>query len=177
MQRKHSDARLLKLADYLEKLPRGAIKMDAWLTDNKVGDNYTTLERLNGLAEVKKGRKVKLKAAPVEEVRGCGFAACAVGWACTIPEFRKAGLRLEAKQESKHDSFAMWPKYNGLKGFEAAAKFFGIEPETAEYLFDGDSFGWSAKPRPSSVARRLRKVVERRAAGKTEVPDSFWANR
>lgn len=176
--RKHSDGRLLKLADYLEQLPRGAIRMDAWLTDKR-SDGLMPVERLSLVAQTEvssTGRvKAKLNPAEPEKLQSCGFAACAVGWACTIPEFAEAGLKLAARPKySKEYDVTMVPKYNDLKGFGAVGKFFGIGLDTVEYLFDANSFGSSATPRPSTVARRIRKVVERRRAGLSEVPDSWW---
>jgi hypothetical protein len=176
MEQKHSNNRLLKLADYLEKLPSKAIDMDAWLTDNHGAYDrsvMTTVERLGDLAKVK-GNKIQLKSTDVHKIRTCGFAACAVGWACTIPSFRKAGLRLTATLDNK---FMMIPKFDGQTGFEAVEEFFGITGNTASYLFESDAYGQSGKPRPKTVANRIRKVVRRREAGKTEVPASSIYSR
>jgi hypothetical protein len=171
----HSNNRLLKLADYLEQLPRGAINMETWLKDKKADNNSTTVDRLNGLATQNDNFHIELKAAPIEQVRECGYAACAVGWACTIPAFRKAGLKMQSIQ-AVYDTtvnFKMTPRYKNAEGFEAAAKFFGIDEDVAEYLFESDAFGWSGKPRPESVARRIRKVVQDRQAGKNPLPDRW----
>lgn len=59
---------LLKLATFLEKLPRARFDYDTF-----VGKDW-------------KGKKDL----------SCGTTACAIGWATTIPAFRKAGLRLTA---------------------------------------------------------------------------------
>lgn len=170
----NSNKRLLKLADYLEQLPRGAINMEGWLTD-KNRPNYTrvrtTVANLGNLAKVN-GNKIELKATSVDKIRECGYAACAVGWACTIPSFKKAGLKLQSKVLNGIDDFRMVPKYKSYAGFDAAMSFFGVDQELATYLFESDAFGDSAKPRPSTVARRIRKVVARRAAGKPAVPTS-----
>lgn len=59
-------ARLLRLADYLETVPRDRFDMNRW-----VGDSW--------------GGKQDLS---------CGTKACAMGHAATMPFFRKLGLKL-----------------------------------------------------------------------------------
>lgn len=173
MNRLVSDNRLLKLAGFLETLPRGAIRMDNWLSDMKLqGDYMTTLEHLNGLVAPDANYGVALKAATVEDVRGCGFAACAVGWACTIPSFRRAGLKMVSEDgvaAADIDEVKMVPSYDGIEGFDAVMEFFGIEYDVAQYLFGNEAFGDSARPRPSTVANRIRKVVDRRNADKDPI--------
>ena len=179
-----SDMRLYNLADFLETLPRNAIRMEGWLTDLKAGDEYdesscTTIERLNGLAKLNSDQtKVSLKAAPVKEIQECGYAACAVGWACTMKENRRAGLKLVATSNAwdgrlDDDSMiGLQPTYKGEEGYEAVAKFFGIDVDVVDYLFGATAYS-KYDPSPAKVARRIRKVVRRRAAGKQIIPDSY----
>ena len=61
-----SNRRLLKLAAFLEKLPRKRFEYSYW-----VGTDWKGKTDLS-----------------------CGTTACALGWATTIPEFRVAGLKL-----------------------------------------------------------------------------------
>ncbi len=63
---KEYDDRLLLLADFLDKLPPERFNYAAW-----VGHDWKEMEDLS-----------------------CGTTACALGWAATMPEFRKLGLRL-----------------------------------------------------------------------------------
>lgn len=58
--------RLLKLADFLDKLPPKRFNYCKW-----VGDDWRGAKDLS-----------------------CGTTACALGWATTIPQFRKLGLFL-----------------------------------------------------------------------------------
>lgn len=58
--------RLLKLADKLDEVPRNRFNYGSW-----VGDDW--------------GGKPNLS---------CGTKACALGWATTMPEFRRLGLKL-----------------------------------------------------------------------------------
>lgn len=60
------NARLLKLADFLETLPRKRFDYDTW-----VGNDWKGAPDLS-----------------------CGTTACALGWATTMPELRAEGLHL-----------------------------------------------------------------------------------
>src|SRR5688572_7294928 len=59
-------ARLLRLAELLEALPRKRFNFTSW-----VGDDWRGASDLS-----------------------CGTTACALGWATTIPSLRRAGLRM-----------------------------------------------------------------------------------
>lgn len=75
---KKAKRRLGVLISFMEKLPRAANKhfdMSHWFAHNG--------EHSIGAKEVT--QKV---------LTDCGTSACALGWACTIPSFRKAGLRM-----------------------------------------------------------------------------------
>lgn len=48
----------------------------------------------------------------------CGTAACAAGFACAYPKFKKQGLKY--KEEG-------YPTYKGSNGFNAMRSFFGVE--------------------------------------------------
>ena len=63
----------------------------------------------------------------------CGTTACLAGWACTMPEFQKDGLKVGI-WESYHTDMSV-PLYQGLQSFRALALFFDLTAEQAEYLF------------------------------------------
>lgn len=67
----------------------------------------------------------------------CGTAACAIGWAACDPWFKEQGLSIRAEALSKSGN-PKWlvPHFQGARGFEAAAKLFGIEVYVAQVLFD-----------------------------------------
>lgn len=72
--------RLTKLADYMEKLPKAAEKhfsMQAWFRHD--GEHPF----------LKDGESPQKK-----HYFDCGTSACALGWAATMPYFRKAGLKI-----------------------------------------------------------------------------------
>ena len=127
--------RLLKLADFLDSLPSSAAQhfdLDTWFCHEKkdhahrVGP-YITRRALNH----------------------CGTTACALGWASTIPSFRKAGLKIATR------SF-------GPEPLRKAEKFFGLTTQQAEFLFvwgsDSDS--------PKAWAKHCHKFVQDRLADK-----------
>ncbi len=132
--------RLLKLAEFLEKVPRKRFDYASW-----VGDDW--------------GGKQDLS---------CGTTACAMGWACTIPSFRKAGLKLK---NSLLDGTSLRtayytsnvPYFNGFEGFDAAALFFDIDLRDARYLFGEPNhtpFKDTSEVTPKQVAKLIRKFVE-----------------
>ena len=84
-----------------------------------------------------------------DPAKECGFAGCAVGWACSIPEFRELGLNLV------HGT----PTYNLHHHFQAAETFFDLSERQAHYLF-GTAFYTPRQFRaPRYVASRLREFV------------------
>lgn len=108
--------RLLKLADFLDTVPRRSFNMDNWVTREATGPEGDT---------------------PGE----CGFAGCALGWAahgklfaqlrldgCNRPTYRRTpGSRLVARH------------------FSAAVELFDIESSDADHLF-GNWFGRAVTP-------------------------------
>jgi hypothetical protein len=71
--------RLTTLATFMEKLPASAnkhFKMRQWFLHT--GDHEHDI-----------GFEVERK-----DMNHCGTVACALGWAATVPSFRKAGLKL-----------------------------------------------------------------------------------
>ena len=125
--------RLLKLAKFLQTVPRERFDYNTF-----VGDDWKGAQNLS-----------------------CGTQACALGWAATMPTFRRLGLYL--KQAG----------YPALKGdtrshaFEVAAKLFGISIHDAHDLFS-PMYNWDAgidegSATPKYVARKIRNFVKDRA--------------
>jgi hypothetical protein len=83
------------------------------------------------------------------ELEGCGTTACAVGWACLMPEFIKEGLSY------KNHS----PTYDKSTSWEAVTRFFGISYREADVLFAVSCYE-SCKAGPHEVAERIRTVVK-----------------
>ncbi len=113
--------RLLKLAELLQTVPKAKFNLNDWRRNpdrTKNGD-----------------------------IHDCGTVACAIGWACAIPEFIKDGLRFEQNS----------PTYKGEYSWTAVEKFFGISEKMAELLFS--SFEYPANTGPGQVAARIINMV------------------
>lgn len=88
----------------------------------------------------------------------CGTTACAFGWACSIPSFKRAGLKMKV---IRHTDVAYGDvTFKGLESYNAASKFFGIDIDEAEYLFSPDAY--SGKGIKRQVIRRIRKLCSSR---------------
>jgi hypothetical protein len=123
--------RLLKLADYLETVPRKRFNMDHWASAKFCGK-------------------------PKEPEHECGTSACALGWACTIPSFKRAGLKFIECGSNFWTHIDLVPDFEGSTGYGAAASLFGIRYSQAEWLFSPESPART----PKQVAKRIRKFVE-----------------
>lgn len=158
--------RLLKLAAFLDTLPKKDFNMKSWLRDNKA---HYEKDRLTSLRSSEVTVKTRSADATVVAPRAdCGFAACAVGWACSDKSFRRAGLRLEL---SDHDwGYAQPTYYNastGVRntGYEAIQTFFAMDDDglwsngsqSADRLFGPSSYRSGVAP--TEVAARIRKYV------------------
>lgn len=138
-------ARLLKLADFLDKLPRSHFNFN------------TVLEKV-----------------PATKENECGTVGCAIGWCPTVfPRTCKAiSVAGNAFPESvirvgKRDIDTGWARHG-----EVAEALFGMKEEDAYLLFtpgkrspaDGKVAKRSAAP--ASVARRIRAYVKWHKAGR-----------
>lgn len=115
--------RLLKLADFLDKLPRRLFDYTDYGMDNDSG-----------------------------KLANCKTAACAWGWAPSVPSIRRAGL----KWRKGFPSTLLEGEVEPLE--ESAAKVFGLNDEEATYLFLS---GLDALRRaPKGVAKKIRNFVK-----------------
>lgn len=87
----------------------------------------------------------------------CGTTACAMGWATTIPSFRRLGLRLTPGHGIVINGAAKSDRVHG--GLCAAAKLFYIDLDDAERLFGFVGWG-SAQPTARQVAAKIRQFVK-----------------
>jgi len=128
MERKFKN-RLLKLADFLDKLPKKLF-------------NIETITNCDGAA------REALPYALEHPRRNCGTAACAMGWspACfprQIEWTERDGIGM------KDGSSRYW--------WGTAKKFFGLTDEEINYLFTGDFYEYQVSPK--KVAKTIRKFV------------------
>lgn len=123
----HHKKRLLRLADFLEGLKPKEFDIDSFV--DRPG---------------KDGR-----------VGSCGTVACACGWAATIPEFRRAGLRIN--QTLVYGIYFI--TYKGMEDGLAAEEFFGLTYDEFSHLFTRKGYYIRNKVTPKRVAKRIRNFV------------------
>ncbi len=146
--------RLLKLADFLDKLPRSHFNF----------------------------REIILEVPKTKEV-ACGTVGCAIGWCPTVfprlcKAFKPRGIMLYKDQSIVRaigHSIAV-PKrfFGGIYGTHAVAAYhlFGIPPNDAQSLFTpnmmspADDGILSAEATPKQVAKRIRTYVKWAKASK-----------
>ena len=127
------ERRLTRLADYLEELPRTKrFNMGTW------GEHHGKHEPA--------------------EMNYCGTEACALGHAAMMPEFKRAGLKLEWMHHTPWNGIgAGWWEaeisFKSRMADRAGALFFGLSGSEAYDLF----YTQRSKPR---VIARLRKLAK-----------------
>lgn len=99
----------------------------------------------------------------------CGTLACAVGHACSIPEFQNAGLHLHRRSGLNFSTVA--PVFGDYDGWGAVHLFFDLNIRDADFLFSENEYPEQART-PAGVADRIREfVVERQSVIKSgEMP-------
>jgi hypothetical protein len=135
--------RLLILAAFLETVPEHKFDLMNWRDTGL--EKLTLGERLSG--DYMSNEKLLNNS--------CGTTGCAIGWACTIPEFIEDGFTWSGR----------WPLLTTdsssealFSGWCAVEYFFSIDKVTSEYLFM-DTFYDNDKSGSKDVANRIREVV------------------
>jgi hypothetical protein len=133
--------RLATLVEYMSKLKvaGGHFKMKHWVAHRGKACDID----IHGLKDA-----ARVEAKHLVE---CGMSACAVGWACTVPAFRKAGLMM-----SFDDCRYLRPMYRGEEQFDAVTEFFDIDETRARRLFGPYRRGVNS---PKEWAEDAKKVV------------------
>lgn len=123
--------RLLKLADFLEtKVPPERFNLHTWAEGH-------------GFLEGK-----------------CGTFGCAIGWAASIPAFKRAGLRLYAAcGDDLHQI-----QFGEREDYPAVEAFFHLNVRASRRLFSSASYKLGDSTPPKLVAQRIRKFVAKHAA-------------
>lgn len=136
--------RLLVLADFLDTLPPERFDYNRW-----VGCDWAGRPDLS-----------------------CGTTACALGWACAMPEFQALGVKMVKSEE---ETYVLTPFFeiNGVKqsygyGPDNTSQYlFGLSYRDHEYLFtpaepDEDGNGGEYEAVPQHVANKIRTFVSGR---------------
>ncbi len=131
--------RILRLADFMEKLPKERFYFGSF-----AGDNWAGKPDLS-----------------------CGTTACAIGWATTIPYFRRLGLYLQKDE---------WLNVAVVKGANwSSGGLFGVSQDVLDLLFFPDDAFPDDEPgslprdaTPKQWARHARKIVKQLQKGEIE---------
>lgn len=99
----------------------------------------------------------------------CGTACCAVGHACSIPEFQAAGLAMSIDEEGHGEPVIRPDDGSMFSSWQAVEAFFGITHREAACLFDAGRY--FAGVRPQEVAARIRQFVASGSTGLTVPTD------
>lgn len=125
--------RLLKLADFLEKLPPQKFNLNNWCVKDYKLSNTNEWDS-------------------IIVIRGkCGSTACALGYCPVV--FPKSGFKLS-------NDLHWTPEYCGLEGTAAAEQFFDLLESESVSLFMPESYREDHKG-PKSVAKKIRALVKR----------------
>jgi hypothetical protein len=94
----------------------------------------------------------------------CGTVACAMGHACSIPEFIEAGLYLEFTGTDEGGRCEYGVRMidhmdHILYGFDVAGELFNITRDQASYLFSLSDDDYDDET-PAYVASRIREFVK-----------------
>lgn len=153
--------RLANLATYLmTRVERKNFDMYSYVGNRRdymyAPDNIMRLESNSG--KVTKNTIIK-----------CNTTACALGWAATLPENKKVGLKL------RYATGAINVSYKGHYSYSAGEHCFGISEQESFWLFDPKTYKYTGTPfnekcltqkirRPDmsrrAVARRIKKVIK-----------------
>lgn len=132
--------RLLKLANFLETVPRKAFNLKNW--------QISAATKPEG-----------------DEPGDCGFAGCAIGWAAHAKLFR--GFTLGPFEDwpylqPKYKDKGAWRAVAELMDLPLDHDG-GLSSRHAEHLFLGNNYA-GGNPSPKQVAARIRKFVKREEA-------------
>lgn len=135
------DRRLLRLATFLEELPPRRFDYRTM-----VGPDWGGAQDLS-----------------------CGTTACAIGWAATMPQFRKFGLRIVGQRHGYVSGGAVRDGYTGTAIFSLtdAEWDFLFQPGLGLYYEDTPKPGF-AKPHYTATAKEVAKHIRRFVAWRKE---------
>lgn len=132
--------RLMSLYALMAGLPSRVIDMDGWRSTEDGHDPSND--------------ELELAVSAVKATKtACGTTACALGFACSAPEFIKEGLVWEKDRWDQYH-----PTFDGYFNFEAAEEFFGISIDRSEKLF-GSIDDHETGTHKQIFLRRLRKYL------------------
>lgn len=93
----------------------------------------------------------------------CGTTACAVGHACSMPEFNAEGLVGFIPEWHQPRTVNYCPKFNSYTGYDAVCAFFDISRRDAYYMFSPSDYKGnftSDLPTIRNVVSRIEEVAD-----------------
>jgi len=152
--------RLEKLADFLETNPllqkKGKFDLNTWMSsyDMMRDSMYQKLaKKTENLPAFDKNCN------PIE----CRTVGCAMGWATTIPSFRKAGLKLQLDNDGIAE-ICLKTKDGYFTEMRAAEVFFDFDQfdhyRIPELLFLPHYYLEKKRRNPKAVAKRIRELLK-----------------
>lgn len=94
----------------------------------------------------------------------CNTVGCAIGHACQIPSFKRAGFKLHVYSNNTLTNETQWaPSYYYKEedytfgGWDGIERFLQINYDEALYLFCEESYD---KPTKTNIIKRLRKFIK-----------------
>ncbi|EPF69346.1 hypothetical protein [Acinetobacter indicus] len=138
---------LLELADFLQKLDPSRFDIRTWRRPDRKSVGFVSDEQLHS---------------------DCNTVACAVGWAATLPGWKKAGFyvgQLEVRAEDLSSAFSQphtmsmirWKGNPETDSYEAVRQGLDLYPRMAEVLFDYNNYADEEFTDPETVAERIRE--------------------
>lgn len=143
--------RLLQLAAFMDQLEQDDIDMKCWFRGKMTDDQVANVL-------IDDGTGLTISPIPITTMRQSGFVACALGWACMLPDLYCAGLTLTSPTPRSTGRVTVVPTFGSSTGFDAASSFFGINISDAVHLFHPRSYD-TYRPSPLLVANRVRQVA------------------
>lgn len=163
--------RLELLAAKLESIPKHKFNLETWMAASNSGTirfNLKALETWDGKGAFQTIRRDVSRAGDpynatrnIVKPRECQTVGCAMGWATTMPEFRKLGLRLMA--EHRDDRAVACIVKKGVitaSHFNAAKEIFDFPHRIAEVLFDPSEYEHDQRDDPKYVIARIKDLIQ-----------------
>ena len=91
-----------------------------------------------------------------EHTNVCITVCCAVGLATMVPEFSAEGFVAIRNADGE-----LVPTFEGLRAFDAASRFFGLDAKDTHWLLQRSSY--PGDPKPEDVAARIDAILRRSA--------------
>lgn len=172
--------RLLMLADYLDGVGKfegrgvpsepGKFHLESWMGSylsmagqipsvDPAREKIMRLSRkLEKAPAMRRGRNYSgdVEVVPID----CRTVGCACGWAATVPEFRRLGLRLMTSGTDQGYVALVKDGEVCASGVGAIEELFGIDEDEFNHLFNARAYPMHDRAKPKAVAKRIRKFVE-----------------